>query len=148
MTDKEKRCLRAGTGHSKNPPLGSQRGFTMIEVILAIVILSFGLLGMAGATGMLVRQITMADVATKRSAAVQSTIERLRAADWESLSTTLATGTDSIGPFEVSWTVTAPSNQWGILEVVSTGPGLGTGTGGFPMLTQNVSDTFSYRILR
>ena len=148
MIEREMRRPGSGPDQIEVLSLGSRAGFTMVEVILAIVILSFGLLGMAGTTGMLVRQITMANVATKRSAAIQTTIERLRAADWQSLSSTLATGTDSIGPFQVSWTVTAPSNQWGLLEVVTTGPGLGTGTGGFPMLTQNVSDTFSYRILR
>jgi prepilin-type N-terminal cleavage/methylation domain-containing protein len=125
-----------------------QGGFTMVEVIIAIVILAFGLLGMAGATGVLVRQITLSDVAGKRNAAQQTVIERLRAADWENLSTTYQTGTETIGPFQVSWTVTAPSNQWGVLEVITTGPGLGRGTGGFPMLTDNVADTFTYRILR
>lgn len=120
----------------------------MVEVVIAIVILAFGLLGMAGTTAVVVRQITLSDVATKRAAAQQSVVERLRAADWENLSTTLATGTETIGPYTVSWTVTAPSSQWGLLEVVTKGPGLGQGTGGFPMLTDNVADTFTYRILR
>lgn len=120
----------------------------MVEVIIAIVILAFGLLGMAGTTAVLVRQITLSDVATKRNAAQQTVIERLRAADWENLSTTYASGTQTIGAFEVSWTVTSPSNQWGVLEVITVGPGLGRGTGGFPMLTDNVADTFTYRILR
>jgi hypothetical protein len=103
---------------------------------------------MAGTTAVLVRQITLSDVATKRNAAQQTVIERLRAADWENLSTTYASGNETIGPFEVSWTVTQPSSQWGVLQVITVGPGLGRGTGGFPMLTDNVADTFTYRILR
>ena len=129
-------------------PGSREGGFTMVEVIIAIVILAVGLLGMAGTTAVLVRQITLSDVATKRNAAQQTVIERLRAADWENLSTTYASGTETIGPFEVSWTVTSPSSQWGVLQVITVGPGLGRGTGGFPMLTDNVADTFTYRILR
>ena len=142
---KSNRNQSAAAGGAPGSPRG---GFTMVEVIIAIVILAFGLLGMAGTTAVLVRQITLSDVATKRNAAQQTVIERLRAADWENLSTTYASGTETIGPYEVSWTVTSPSNQWGELEVVTVGPGLGRGTGGFPMLTDNVADTFTYRILR
>lgn len=134
--------------YRRGSPSNGRDGFTMVEVIIAIVILAFGLLGMAGTTAVLVRQITLADVATKRSAALQTTIERLRAADFNSLVTTLQSGTDSVGPFQVQWAVTAPSNQWAEVEVITTGPGLGNGTGGFPMLSNAVSDTFSYRILR
>ena len=142
------KTTRNQTAVEDGGPTSRQGGFTMVEVIIAIVILAFGLLGMAGTTAVLVRQITLSDVATKRNAAQQSVIERLRAADWENLSTTFATGTETIGPFEVSWTLTVPSSQWGVLEVVTLGPGLGRGTGGFPMLTNNVADTFTYRILR
>ena len=139
---------RKQTAVADGGPGSRQGGFTMVEVVIAIVILAFGLMGMAGATAVLVRQITLSDVATKRNAAQQSVIERLRAADWENLSTTLKTGTETIGPFEVTWEVTISSNQWGVLEVITTGPGLGRAAGGFPMLTPTVSDTFTYRILR
>ena len=119
----------------------------MVEVIIAIVILAFGLLGMAGTTAVVIRQISLADVSTERAAALQTTIERLRAADWNSLTTTLVSGTDHVGIFEVSWTVTAPTSQWAVVEIITLGPGMDSG-GGFPQLTSNVADTFTYRILR
>ncbi len=120
----------------------------MVEVIIAIVILAFGLLGMAGTTAVVVRQITLADVANDRTAALQSTVERLRAAPWNSILTTLASGSDTIGIFEVQWTVTQLDDRWARAEIITVGPGLASGSGGFPMLSNNVSDTFSYEIAR
>ncbi len=121
-----------------------QGGFTMVEVIIAIVILAFGLLGMAGTTALLVRQITLADVATERTAALQTTIERMKALPFDSV----ATGSGTVGIFSVQWSVTAPSNQWKTVRIITTGPGMASGSGGFPMLTNNVPDTFTYRIIR
>lgn len=119
-------------------------GFTMVEVIFAIMILAFGLMGMAGTTVLVVRQVTMADLATERSAALQSTVERLQALPFEQL----ADGSDSVGIFGVTWSVTSPTGQWASVEVVTTGPGMATSDGGFPMLLHNVPDTFIHRILR
>ncbi|MFO8174887.1 MAG: prepilin-type N-terminal cleavage/methylation domain-containing protein [Longimicrobiales bacterium] len=126
------------------PPRNSRSGFTMVEVIIAIVILAFGLLGMAGTTALVVRQISLAEVATERSAALQTTLERLQALPFDSVST----GSDSVGIFAVDWNVSTFINQWKTVEVVTTGPGMASGSGGFPMLTAAVPDTFNYRIIR
>ena len=116
----------------------------MVEVIIAVVILAVGLMGMAGTTALVVRQVSLADVTTERSAALQSTIERLRALPFNNL----ADGTDSVGVFQVSWTVTNPNGRWAAVQIVTTGPGVKTMDGGFPMLNPSVPDTFTYRILR
>jgi hypothetical protein len=99
---------------------------------------------MAGTTALVVRQVSLADVTTERSVALQSTLERLRALPFDSV----VNGSDSIGLFGVQWSVTSPSNQWKVVEVVTAGPGLSAPGGGLPMLTKNVADTFSYRIIR
>lgn len=125
------------------PPEG-RMGFTIVEVIIAIMILAFGLMGMAGTTALVVRQITMADLATERSAAFQATIERLQALPFSQLTD----GSDSVGIYDVTWTVTNPTGEWAALEIVATGPGIATSDGGFPMLMNNVADTFIHRILR
>lgn len=119
-------------------------GFTMVEVILAIVVLAFGLLGMAGTTALVVRQVSLADIATERSAAVQTTIERLKALPFDSV----LSGSDSVGIFNVQWTVVQPDNQWKNVQVVTFGPGMTSSSGGFPMLTASVPDTVDYRIIR
>ncbi len=121
-----------------------QAGFTIVEVIVAIVILAVGLMGMAGTTALVVRQVTLADVATQRAAALQSTIENLRATPFDNL----VDGSDSVGVFDVSWSVTNPDGQWASVEIVTTGPGLTSAQGEFPILSPSVPDTFTYRILR
>jgi len=125
------------------PPEG-RRGFTIIEIIFAIMVLAFGLMGMAGTTALVVRQITMADLASERSAALQATIERLQALPFSQLTD----GSDSVGIYNVAWTVTNPTGQWASLEIVATGPGIAASDGGFPVLSNNVPDTFTHRILR
>ncbi len=133
----------ASEGRPCSPPKG-RMGFTMVEVIFAIMILAIGLLGMAGTTALVVRQVTAADLATERSAALQTTIERLQALPFSQL----ANGSDSVGIFGVTWRVTAPTGQWAALEIVTTGPGVARSGGSFPMLMPNVPDTFIHRILR
>ena len=87
-------ATKARAERSAGGPSGRDRGgFTLVEVIIAITILAFGLLGMAGTTALVVRQVTLADVATERSAALQTTIESLRALPFDSL----AAGSDSVG---------------------------------------------------
>lgn len=79
--------------------MNDRKGFSMVEVIIAIVVLAVGVLGFAGTTAYIVRQVTLADVMTERSAALQSTIERLQAMDFDSV----GYGSDSVGVFGVSW---------------------------------------------
>jgi hypothetical protein len=114
-----------------------------VEVIIAIIVLAVGLMGMAGTTALVVRQITLSDLATERSAVVQTTLERLKALPFDSV----GDGSISIGVFDVKWSVTTASNQWKAVELITVGPGMDY-RGGFPMLNRSVPDTFSYRIIR
>ena len=70
-----------------SPRIHRGAGFTMVEVIIAIVVLAVGVLGMAGTTAYIVRQITLADVMTERAVALQSVIERLQATPFASVGT-------------------------------------------------------------
>jgi len=121
----------------------NRAGFTIVEVLVAIIVLTFGLLGMAGTTALVVRQISLAEVSTERSVALQTTLERLQALPFDSV----ADGADSVGIIGIRWEVTAAFDQWKVVDVITTGPGMGRGSGGFPMLVGNVPDTFTYRII-
>jgi prepilin-type N-terminal cleavage/methylation domain-containing protein len=127
----------------ESPRIHPQAGFTVIEVILAMVVLSIGLLGTAGTTLLLIKQTTMSDVATERAVALQGTIEGLRSIPFDSVTS----GSDSIGAFEISWTVENSSRRWKSVNIVTKGPGIQAGDG-FPTIGASVPDTFNYRIVR
>jgi len=117
-------------------------GFTLVEVLVALIILTVGVLGLAGTTALAVRQVTLSDITTERAAALQSVIERLRSMDYDNITA----GSDSIGHFAASWTVTAGQRSVTV-HIVTVGPGLSSGSG-MPGLKGQVADTFDYRIVR
>lgn len=120
----------------------ARAGFTLVEVLVALIILTVGVLGLAGTTALAVRQVTVADITAERATALQSTIERLRSQPYANL----AAGSDSIGRFEVTWTVTAAPRSTAI-EIVTVGPGAASGAA-MAGLRAEVADTFQYRIVR
>ena len=127
-----------------NPPNAtrSRAGFTIVEVVIAMLILTIGVVGMAGATGQIVRQVTLADLMTERSVAFQTIIDRLQSLPYDSV----GAGSDSVGIFAVRWTSTADGAQSKIVELVTAGPGMSGAT--FPTNNPQVLDTFEFRVLR
>lgn len=114
----------------------------MIEVIIAMVILAIGLLGLAGATGYMVQTVTLGDLMTERSAAFQSTIDRLQSLPYDNVTT----GSDAVGIFAISWSSVDDGPQSKLVTLVTVGPGVVPGS---PHLrSPSVADTFVFRILR
>lgn len=95
---------------------------------------------MAGSTGQIVRQVTLADLITERSIAFQTIVERMQSLPYDSVDT----GSDSIGIFEVTWSSVANSGQSKTVTIITTGPGLGVGQANDPQAV----DTFSFLVLR
>ena len=117
----------------------------MVEVIISIIILAVGVLGMAGTTMLVVRQVTLARVMTERSVALQSVVERVQATNFDNV----GTGADSLGVFRMTWSSTSETSQSKLVQIITTGPGVKTAAGaGFPVLTTGVADTFEYRVIR
>jgi len=125
------------------PPEG-RRGFSLLEVVVAVVILAVGVLGLAGTTALVIRQIALSDLTTERAAALQSVIETLRATPFDRL----VGGSDSVGVFSVRWSVEEARADWKTVRVLTTGPGLARTPRGFPVLSDEVVDSFTYRIVR
>jgi len=124
-------------------PIGNRRsGFSMVEVIIAIVILAVGVLGLAGSTAYIVRQITFSDLLTERSVAFQTVIDRLQSLPYDSV----LDGSDSIGAFSIRWTVTPDGAQSKMVRLWTRGPGMANA----PVPTNNPQrvDSFDFRILR
>ena len=126
------------------PEAASQSGFSLVEVIMAMLLLSVGLLGMAATTTTLVHQTTVSGLKTHRVLAVQEGIEQLRASPYDSVSS----GSISAGIFGVSWSLTAQSDLSKTVRIITVGPGLVYRDGVPPVLQADVPDTFSYRLLR
>lgn len=130
---------RAGSEAARTP---NRAGFTMIEVIIAMVILAVGLLGLAGATGYMVRTVTLGDLMTERSAAFQSTIDRVQSLPYDNVTT----GSDSVGIFAISWNSVDDGPQSKVVTLVTVGPGVVRGAA--YQQSPSVADTFVFRVLR
>jgi prepilin-type N-terminal cleavage/methylation domain-containing protein len=95
-------------------------GFSLVEVVVAILVLSFGLLAMAASTGYVATQLRSTTWDTQRNLARQQVIESLRATIFANV-TTNATGR-SIGPYTVRWNVTNVSSAQRRVQIITTGP--------------------------
>lgn len=122
--------------------VASRGGFSIIEVIIAIVILTVGVLGLAGTTAYIIRQVTLADLMTERSAAFQTIIDQIQSLPFDSV----GSGTDSIGVFAVRWTSALDGPQNKVVQIVTVGPGLGGAL--VPTNDPQDTDTFTFRVLR
>lgn len=91
----------------------NQRGFTIVEVLVAIIILTVGLLALAQGSGTVTTMIGRGKQDTQASLAAQQQLERLRqvANSTTPKCTSLASGTQT-GPAPgttTTWTVTTPN---------------------------------------
>ena len=121
-------------------------GFSLVELIMSLFVLAFGVMGLATTTLAITRQLTLAEVTTARVAAIQSVMERIRATPYDSI----REGGDTIGPLVVSWDPTFTTAQTKAVRIVAVGPGQASisGTGSIPMLSSVVVDTVIYKVLR
>jgi prepilin-type N-terminal cleavage/methylation domain-containing protein len=91
----------------------NQRGFTIIEILVAITILSVGLLSLAAGSGAVYRMLGQGKRATRAGAMALGRMEILRrtANSTNPRCTSLASGTASYaGSVSESWTVSGSGN--------------------------------------
>jgi type IV pilus assembly protein PilV len=79
------------------------RGFTLVEVMLAVVILAVGVLALAGTSARVVTMNLQGGRLGGASLVAEGRLELLRAAPCAAL----ASGSTLEGPFTVAWTVTS-----------------------------------------
>ena len=135
---------RFETGQDEDSfPAGETGGFTLVEIVMALLLLSVGILGLAATTGFVVRQTELSAVTTERATVRQSVVESLQARDLPDVTG----GSTTMGSFQVTWRVTETTSLYKTVEVVTTGPGLESGGGGPPRLASGVSDTYTFRLV-
>lgn len=140
--------MDSGQAKSMSPeersPLRDRTGATLLEVTVALVLLSFGMLGMATTTAVMVRQSTLSEIRSERVAASQRVAERLRSMPF----TSLADGSADMGEYDVTWTVTASDFRAARIDIVTQGPMHGTGDLRSGAASPIPPDTFSYTVVR
>jgi len=130
------------TGWERRSP---RAGFSLIEVIVALVVLTVGLLGLAAGTGWMIRTVQFGQIETARSTALQSAVESVRAVPFASM----ASGSETYGEHAVEWTLGGGDQRSRVVQFVVSGPGRERLTGaGMPTVVPNAVDTFTYRIVR
>lgn len=130
-------------GAKKSVERSGNAGFTLLELVVSMVVLTYGILGVVGSTMYVTRQVTVAALGTKRVAAVRSVVERVRAQRFD----TVGSGTDSLGLYSLEWTSTRQGSGSKLIRVISIGPGLTTTEDG-PKIVSEAADTFTYLIVR
>lgn len=113
-------------------------GFTIVEVLIAIVILAVGMLALATTSIVATTQVKIADLKTERSVAVQQAIERLRAMPFDSIRALPEANARQFGSFRVWWDNNPQGRYLTTISVITRGPGYRAGSGWTP----EVVDTF------
>jgi len=116
-------------------------GFSLVEVVAAMVILSMGILAMAASTGYVFTRLGDSGRSTERSLATQQVIEQLRSMPFANVQD----GSTTIGDFTVSWRVVSqPSSGLKTVRIVNQGPGYVMGKG----WSNTVRDSTEITLLR
>ena len=131
---------------SKATDTHAEAGFSLVELVMALIVLSFGVVALATTTLFITRELTLAEVTTARVIAIQSVMENIRATPYDSLDA----GEDTIGAMVVSWTATVSTAQDKAVRIVTVGPGLASISQGAStsFLSNAVADTVVYRVLK
>lgn len=103
--------LLSRTGKTVKPFLvgGNASGFTLIEVMIALVILSVGILGAASMQISAIKGNGMANKITEASMVASDRAERLLALNFSS--SDLKDGSETVEGFGVSWVVASPTTD-------------------------------------
>ena len=103
-----------------NENTSARGGFSLVEIIAAIMILSCGLLAMAASTTYVSAQLRSTSFDTQRTLARQQVMEQLRGTFFANVATN-STG-QTVGRYTVFWVVSEPATNVKSVSVITRGP--------------------------
>ena len=95
-------------------PTGSRKGFTLVELLVALMVFAVGMLGLAATAGSVTRMMGGARRQTIAATVAQSRLERIRSSPCASL----VSGSDTVRGVISIWTITAVSRGVNVSETV------------------------------
>lgn len=96
-------------------------GFSLVEVVVAMMVLTVGMLAMAASTGYVSAEIRNSSFKTQRAFARNQAIEQLRSIPFDSVAT--RSTALPYGRFNMTWTSTSVNANLKTLQVIASGPG-------------------------
>lgn len=97
-------------------------GFSVVEVIVAMMILSFGVLAMGASTGYVMRQVRASELRSERVAAVREASELIRGTEWAQIPAVCGSGDLVANRYTVTCEAT-PNGRLMQVRIRTTGPG-------------------------
>ena len=122
-------------------------GFTIVEVLIAIVILAVGMLALATTSIVATTQVKIADLKTERSIAMQQAVERLRAMPFDSVRSRPQSSALQFGSYRVWWDETPQGRYLSTITVVTEGPGYRSGSGWTPAVRDTLVVDITERLV-
>jgi prepilin-type N-terminal cleavage/methylation domain-containing protein len=98
-----------------------REGFGLIEVMIAMLILTVGVLAMGASTGYILNQVRASELRTDRMVVVTQAAEQLRGSTWGNLPTTCQDLESPSDRFTVECELALSSNL-ALLSIISEGP--------------------------
>lgn len=98
--------------------MSDRRGFTIIEVLIAVMILTVGIVGLATTAALVTRMVGQGQRYTEAASMASERFEILRAQPCASL----ANGSQTSGGYTVAWTVTTVGGSGRQFDVTVTSP--------------------------
>lgn len=106
--------------------LGAPEGFSLVEVVVAMLILTVGILTMAASTGYILSEVRMANFRSERNVAVGEVTQQLQGVEWDNLEGACGSAY-TVDRYTVSCTVNQPGTNLKEAILVSVGPGYSAG---------------------
>lgn len=93
-----------------------QKGFTLLEFLIAVMVLSVALLGMGSLTGAMINYNKEAYSNTQAVALAQNKMEQLKNTPYGDLTG----GTDTQSPYTITWTIASTSSGYDMKTITVT----------------------------